>query len=134
MENNEFNAVENNESNENESQASIRSESRLLKKAIFLICVGVALFHIWFNTLGSLSDLRRNSLHMGLLGFLGFLIYPVWKKKAQKLALGIDLFLGSLLFVTTVYLILFEIEIYLSEILESFELFYSKIRNSFNSQ
>ena len=70
---------------------------------------GVALFHIWANTFGNVNDLWRNALHLGLLGFLGYLFYP-WSKKrtSPKALIRINIFLAGLLLVSTVYLILFE--------------------------
>jgi len=70
---------------------------------------GVALFHIWANTIGNMSDLWRNSLHFALLGFLGFLLYPAFKKwSSDSFAFKTDLILGLLVLSTSIYLILFE--------------------------
>ncbi len=70
---------------------------------------GTALFHLWANTLGNLSELWRNSLHLGLLGFLGFLLFPR-PKKDRKAAVTLlfrwipsGLVLGS-----SFYLLIFE--------------------------
>lgn len=73
------------------------------------IAAGVAAFHIWANTFGDLSDLWRNALHLSLLGFLGFILYPGIKSKKPHKALAIVNFtLASALLSTSVYLILFE--------------------------
>ncbi len=70
---------------------------------------GVALFHIWANTFGNVNDLWRNALHLGLLGFLGYLTHSWSKKKvAPKVLIRIDVFLGGLILASSVYLILFE--------------------------
>ncbi|MCJ7582934.1 MAG: TRAP transporter permease [Candidatus Aminicenantes bacterium] len=70
---------------------------------------GVALFHIWANTFGNLNDLWRNALHLGLLGFLGFLTYSWSKKKPpSKVSRHVDIFFGGLLLVSSGYLIFFE--------------------------
>ena len=76
---------------------------------IVWLAAGTAIFHIWANTLGNLSDLWRNCLHFGLLGFLGFVIYPGVKKiRLNKPFLVIDLLLGFVLISSSAYLILFE--------------------------
>jgi len=57
------------------------------RTAVAWLAAGVALFHVWANTFGNLSDLWRNSLHLGLLGLLGFILYPAFgrNKIAEKL-------------------------------------------------
>jgi len=73
------------------------------------IAAGVAAFHIWANTFGDLSDLWRNALHLGLLGFLGFILYPGIKRKTPHKVLAVVSFVFALaLLSTSVYLILFE--------------------------
>ncbi len=70
---------------------------------------GVALFHIWANTFGNLNDLWRNALHLGLLGFLGYLTYSWAKKKTiSKVSNRLNIIFGGLLLVSSGYLILFE--------------------------
>ena len=70
---------------------------------------GVALFHIWANTFGNLNDLWRNALHLGLLGFLGYLSYSWSKKKSPSRALNrMDIIFGGFLLVSAAYLIFFE--------------------------
>jgi len=70
---------------------------------------GVALFHIWANTFGNLNDLWRNVLHLGLLGFLGYLSYSWSKKKSpSRDSSRMDILFGGFLLVSAAYLILFE--------------------------
>lgn len=69
----------------------------------------IALFHIWTNTFGNISDLWRNGIHFALLGFLGFLLFPVSGKRQQRDRPPIvDVFLSCCVLSTAVYLILFE--------------------------
>ncbi|MFC2160612.1 TRAP transporter permease [Acidobacteriota bacterium] len=70
---------------------------------------GVALFHIWANTFGNLNDLWRNALHLGLLGFLGYLTYS-WSKKRSpsNVSRRVDVVFGVLLLVASGYLVFFE--------------------------
>lgn len=79
-----------------------------LQPIIYWLAVAISLFHIWVNTFGIFSEIWRNSLHMGLLGALGFLVYPVRTKGSAKLNLVIDIFLSILILTVSVYLILAE--------------------------
>ena len=84
-------------------------KSLLKKRWLIWIAAGVAAFHIWANTFGDLSDLWRNALHLGLLGFLGFILYPGVKRKPPHKVLAIVSFVFALILLSTsVYLVLFE--------------------------
>ena len=80
----------------------------LLGKIVYWLCVGVALFHIYVNTFDLTSELWRNALHMGMLGGLGFLIYPGWKKRLPSFGLALDILLAVLLFSCSLYVVFFE--------------------------
>lgn len=84
-------------------------QTRKAGKFVPWLASGIALFHIWANTFGNLSDLWRNCLHLGFLGLLGFVIYPGLKKRRFKKSLfKIDLLMGLLILSSSIYLILFE--------------------------
>jgi TRAP transporter 4TM/12TM fusion protein len=85
------------------------SKVNLNNRILNWIAAGVAAFHIWANTFGDLSDLWRNALHLGLLGFLAFILYTGIKKKEPRKGLVIlNVFLAVALLSSSVYLILFE--------------------------
>jgi TRAP transporter 4TM/12TM fusion protein len=85
------------------------SKVNLNNRLLTWIAAGVAAFHIWANTFGDLSDLWRNALHLGLLGFLAFILYTGIKKKEPRKGLVIlNAFLAVALLSSSVYLILFE--------------------------
>jgi TRAP transporter 4TM/12TM fusion protein len=70
---------------------------------------GTALFHIWANTLGSISELWRNSIHLALLGALGFLLYPGLKgEKGERIAAPLSRVLAGLILCSGFYLVFFE--------------------------
>lgn len=70
---------------------------------------GTALFHIWANTLGNISELWRNSIHLALLGALGFLLYPGLKRaKGERNAGPISWVLAGLILCSGLYLVFFE--------------------------
>ena len=89
--------------------ATIRSR---LQPFIYWLAIAVALFHIWVNTFGFISESWRNSLHMGLLGALGFLMFPISRKGAAKVNLVLDIFLSILVLGVSLYLILAEQALY----------------------
>jgi TRAP transporter 4TM/12TM fusion protein len=76
---------------------------------IVWFAAGTALFHIWANTLGNISELWRNSIHLALLGALGFLLYPALKKKAaiQRPSL-LSWVMAGLILCAGFYLVFFE--------------------------
>jgi TRAP transporter 4TM/12TM fusion protein len=85
------------------------SKVNLNNRLLTWVAAGVAAFHIWANTFGDLSDLWRNALHLGLLGFLAFILYTGIKKKEPRKGLVIlNAFLAVALLSSSVYLILFE--------------------------
>ncbi len=85
------------------------SKDPLNSRFLSWIAAGVAAFHIWANTFGDLSDLWRNALHLGLLGAMGFILYPGIKTKKPHKALAIVNFaLAFALLATSIYLVLFE--------------------------
>ncbi len=94
---------------EDEPKTGIRMPQGSFAIIITILCVGIALFHIWENTMGTMSDLWRNSIHLGGFGLLGFLLYPGWKKgDTNKVVLSIDVLLGVLIFSCGLYLVFFE--------------------------
>jgi len=74
----------------------------------YWFAVLISLFHVWINTIGVLSELWRNSLHLGLLGVLGFItVYPIGKKikKSRKM---MDILFAVIILSTSFYIIFFE--------------------------
>lgn len=74
----------------------------------YWFAVLISLFHVWINTIGVLSELWRNSLHLGLLGALGFItVYPIGKKikKSRKM---MDILFAVIILSTSFYIIFFE--------------------------
>jgi TRAP transporter 4TM/12TM fusion protein len=79
------------------------------RRVVYWLAVVIALFHVYVNTFGVVSELWRNALHMGLLGMLGYFTIPFFKKKKETKPLKIlNVFLGMLLFSTALYIIFFE--------------------------
>ena len=80
-----------------------------LSRWIAWFAAGTALFHIWANTLGNISELWRNSIHLALLGALGFLLYPGLKKKRdEKSPALLNWVLAGLILCSGFYLVFFE--------------------------
>ena len=83
-----------------------------LQPFIYCLAVAIALFHIWINSFGFLSEIWRNSLHMGSLAALGFLMYPISQKGFAKVNLALDIFLSFLVFGVGIYLTIAEKALY----------------------
>ena len=61
-----------------------------LQPVIYWLAIASSGFHLWVNTLGTISEFGRNSLHLGFLGALGFLIYPLSSSKSERSAQIMD--------------------------------------------
>jgi TRAP-type uncharacterized transport system fused permease subunit len=63
----------------------------------FWFGVGLAILHIWFNTLGTLSELWTSVIHFAGFGFLCALLYPAMAgahRGGPRVVLAIDVLLG----------------------------------------
>ena len=92
-----------------------RSEQSTTGKLIYWIGVVFALAHIYFNTLGTWSELYVSAIHFGGFALMCALMVPMFKggNRAQKsLALVLDLLLGIAAIVCALYLIGFEDALY----------------------
>ena len=70
---------------------------------------GIALFHVWANTFGNISDLWRNSLHFALLGGLAFLYFPPMRRASEsRKLLRLDMLFSLMTLSTGFYLVFFE--------------------------
>ncbi|MFG1491143.1 hypothetical protein ABMA58_17980, partial [Oceanospirillum sp. HFRX-1_2] len=84
-------------------------------KFAFVFCIFVALSHIYFNTLGNMSELWLSAMHFGMFGFLCALLYRTGKHKtgaAKSFHWGINILLGVLSLVVVGYLMLGESALY----------------------
>jgi TRAP transporter 4TM/12TM fusion protein len=83
---------------------------------VFWVGVGVSLFHVYFNTIGTIEDLWTSALHFGMFGFLCTLLYPMFRTRpgsaAGRLVGAADVVLGLLILWTAVHLILNEVALY----------------------
>ncbi|OOV86747.1 C4-dicarboxylate ABC transporter permease [Oceanospirillum linum] len=84
-------------------------------KFTFAFCIFVALSHIYFNTLGNMSELWLSAMHFGMFGFLCALLYRTGKDKTgvtKTFHWGINILLGGLSLVVVAYLMLGESALY----------------------
>ena len=92
-----------------------RSEESTVGRFIYWTGVIFALAHIYFNTLGTLSELWVSAIHFGGFALLCALMVPMTRSKTaagKKLALVLDILLGLAALLCTLYLIGFEDELY----------------------
>jgi len=73
--------------NLNSDSVKISTLKAKIQPLIYWLAIVVSLFHLWVNTFGTISEFWRNSLHLGMLGAMGFLIYPLsTKDKPERLS------------------------------------------------
>lgn len=92
-----------------------RDESSPVGRVIYWVGVLFALAHIYFNTLGTFSELYVSAIHFSGFALLCALMVPAYKAssaKGQRWVLGLDIALGVIAIACTVYLILFEDALY----------------------
>ena len=98
------------ESTETKTSSNLLRETSTtkLQSLIYGLAIATSLFHLWVNTFGTISEFWRNSFHLGLLGAIGFLIYPLGPKSSSRWSTMIDILLSVLMLVAAVYFILVE--------------------------
>lgn len=92
-----------------------RAEDSVTGKVVYWVGVAFALLHIYFNTLGTWSELYVSAIHFGGFALLCALMVPMFHSSdggKQKLALGLDILLGVAAIVCALYLIGFEDALY----------------------
>lgn len=81
------------------------------EKTLMILGASIALVHIYFNTLGVLPGLWRNSIHFAGFALMCPLVYPLVKNKKSRLV-WLDILLGVLAAFSAVYMISMEDAIY----------------------
>lgn len=97
------------------SEASERLEHPWLGRVLIVLAIVVALSHLYFNTLGTLSEVWVSALHFGMFGLLCALSVPMLKARSasgQRLVLAVDVLLGLAALGCAFYLIGFEDALY----------------------
>ena len=78
-----------------------------LARMIYWFGVLTSLFHLWINTVGILPEIQRNALHFGFILFMGYVLYPLSKKRPSK-TIRWDVALAFISLIVAFYLVLFE--------------------------
>ncbi|PAU75440.1 TRAP transporter permease [Halomonas salipaludis] len=97
------------------SEASERLDHSWLGQVLFALAIVVALSHLYFNTLSTLSEIWISALHFGMFGLLCALSVPMLKARTaggQRLVLAVDILLGLAALGCAFYLIGFEDALY----------------------
>ncbi|TPE53372.1 TRAP transporter fused permease subunit [Maribrevibacterium harenarium] len=92
-----------------------REENSLSGRFVYWAGVLFALAHIYFNTLGTLSELWVSAIHFSGFALICALMVPALRTSSasgQKKVLLLDIAIGVLAIACTVYLILFEDALY----------------------
>ena len=93
---------------ENSEPLEIVTLGAKVQPLIYGLAVVISLFHLWVNTFGTISEFWRNSLHLGMLSAIGFLIYPLRTSRETRWSTVIDIGLGVLMLLCCIYFILVE--------------------------
>ncbi len=92
-----------------------RPEESITGKIIYWVGVVFALTHIYFNTLGTWSELYVSAIHFGGFALMCALMVPIYNSSnaaKQKLALILDMLVGFAAIICALYLIGFEDALY----------------------
>lgn len=76
---------------------ALRDDASAPGRLAFWFGVAFALWHIWANTLGTLSELRAGLIHFAGFGFLCALLYPAFQARTpggRRAVLALDVALG----------------------------------------
>ncbi|GEK47641.1 C4-dicarboxylate ABC transporter permease [Bisbaumannia pacifica] len=100
---------------EDVGEAPERLAHSWLGRGLFALTIVVSLSHLYFNTLGTLSEVWTSALHFGMFGLLCALSVPMLKARSatgQRLVLAVDVLLGLAALGCAFYLIGFEDALY----------------------
>lgn len=100
---------------ESPKEAPERLDHPVIGRVIFVLAIGIALVHLWFNTFSILSELWTSALHFGLFGLLCALAMPLVRSErpgVQRTVFWVDLVLGLAALGSALYLMGFEDALY----------------------
>ncbi|WP_165855344.1 TRAP transporter permease [Marinobacter sp. JSM 1782161] len=100
---------------ESTHEASDRLEHPILGRVIFVLAIVIAISHLYFNTVSTLSELWISALHFGLFGLLCTLTLPMIHASSaggRRLVFALDVVLGLAALGCALYLIGFEDALY----------------------
>ncbi len=90
-----------------ESRVQYRVFHGVMAKYFFIISVLMSLFHLYYNSIGVIPDIRRNALHMLFVLAIGYLMFPLTPKNPKK-TLKLDFVFSILGIIVSLYLVFFE--------------------------
>jgi TRAP transporter 4TM/12TM fusion protein len=99
-----------------ETELRMRAPQSHAGRVAYWLGIATALIHIYYNTLGTISENWFAALHFGLFGLLVALIYPLRPgatSSGRAAVLGLDIAVGLLALGVGVYLIAFEEALFL---------------------
>jgi TRAP transporter 4TM/12TM fusion protein len=79
-------------------------ESKMIAKAMYWIAILIAMYHFITSFIGYPATHLHRSLHVGLMLFMAFLIYPATKKSSRGKAAWYDIVLSVLSLSVVVYI------------------------------
>jgi len=92
-----------------------REQHPILSKVFYGLAIIIALWHIYTNTLGTVSELWNSVIHFAAFGLLAALTIPAIRTTQQsmgRVVLAVDILLGLAAVSCALYLMLFENNLY----------------------
>ncbi|RAU19786.1 TRAP transporter permease [Nitrincola tibetensis] len=92
-----------------------REQHPILSKVFYGLAIIIALWHIYTNTLGTVSELWNSVIHFAAFGLLAALTIPAIRTTRQstgRVVLAVDILLGLAAVSCALYLMLFENNLY----------------------
>ncbi len=71
-------------------------DSKMLVELVYWVCITISLYHFITSYVGAPATLKHRSLHVGMMLFLSFILYPVSDKSSRKKLPGYDMMLAVL--------------------------------------
>jgi TRAP transporter 4TM/12TM fusion protein len=91
-----------------ETEATVRDETSAAGRVVFWAGAAISVLHVYFNTLGTLSELWTSAIHFGTFGFLCALHFPCARGRTPRIRqalLWVDVVIGLLALACVAYLI-----------------------------
>ena len=84
-------------------QKTRKFDKKALVKLVYWACVIITLYHIYTSIFGPPATLKHRSLHVSMMLFLSFFLYPISDKVSRKKLPIYDLILAILPIIITLY-------------------------------
>lgn len=92
---------------------TMRPAHSLAGRLVYWLGIVVSLIHLYFNTVGTVSELWTSALHFGLFGLMAALLFPIRQPmRDNNASLVLDIFIGACALSCAFYLLWAEVPLY----------------------